>query len=243
MEKNAENIAFHQIFALFCIGGIPTRNIGRAKHKTTENCSGLFPSFFILFGMRRGFCLLIVVLLIASTLCGCVRRRMTVISNPPGATVYLDGKEIGRTPFSTNFDHYGKREFRVVKQGYETKTELKPVRSPWYQWVGLDFVSEVVLPGKLTDHKYYEFDLQPDRIAPGPEIVARAEEFRQTAHADGVPRVGGSAIAAPSAQVGSIDAGTPTIPVPNFAPIVPSEIILTPPSPPPNPNTFVPPVL
>jgi len=163
---------------------------------------------------------------------------MTVRSNPPGATVSLDGKEIGRTPFSTNFDHYGKREFRIVKQGYETKTELRSVRAPWYQWVGFDFVSEVLLPGKLTDHKYYEFDLQPAVIAPGSEIVARAEQFRETAHADGVPRIGGSTIGAPSAQLGAI---APAIP--DFAPIVPTETPLAPQGTPPNPNTFVPPVL
>ena len=123
-----------------------------------------------------------------------MRRKMTVRSNPPGATVYLDGKELGRTPFTTNFDHYGKREFRIVKQGYETKTELMPVRTPWYQWIGFDFVSEVLLPGKLTDHKSYEFDLQPERVVLGSEIVSRAEQFRQTAHADGIPRIGNSTV-------------------------------------------------
>src|SRR5687768_13584388 len=34
---------------------------------------------------------------------GCVRRRMTVRSNPPGAKVYVDDIEIGTTPVSTNF--------------------------------------------------------------------------------------------------------------------------------------------
>lgn len=189
--------------------------------------------------MRSRLCLFLVILLTVPTFCGCVLRRMSVGSNPPGATVYLDGKEIGRTPFSTNFVHYGKREFRVVKQGYETKTVLMPVSAPWYQWVGLDFVSEVLLPGKLTDHKYYEFDLQPEKIVPGSEIVARAEEFRQTAHADGVPRIGGSAVVTPPDSVPS--AGASVFPAPAFAPIVPTETFLTPPSPPSNPNTFIPP--
>jgi len=168
---------------------------------------------------------------------------MTVMSNPPGANVYLDNEEIGRTPFSTNFDHYGKREFRIVKQGYETKTELVPVRAPWYQWVGIDFVAEVLLPGKLIDHKYYEFDLQPEKAVPGSELVARADQFRQTAHSDGVPNSGGSvggdsAIVAPPSNLGSLD-----YPASNFAPIVPNEIIFTPSSPPSNPDTFVPPPL
>jgi hypothetical protein len=172
---------------------------------------------------------------------------MTVNTNPPGANVSLDGREIGRTPFTTNFNHYGKREFRIVKPGYETKTELVPVRAPWYQWAGFDFVSEVLLPGKVTDHKYYEFDLQPERIVPPSDIVARAEQFRQTAHADGVPRIGGSAngtvitpslSSAPTSGMGSVGTGTLPSPAPAFAPIVPTEMLLAPPSMPSNPNTY-----
>jgi hypothetical protein len=177
--------------------------------------------------MRRFLCLVIIGLLIVSVFGGCVRRKMTV-GGTPGATVYLDRKEIGRTPFSTDFDHYGKREFRIVKQGYETKTELIHVRAPWYQWVGIDFVSEVLLPGKLTDHKHYEFELQPERFVPGSEIVSRAEALRQTAHADGVPRVGGT---------------TTVSSAPTLAPTMPAETLPTPTTLPANPNTFVPPIL
>jgi len=172
------------------------------------------------------------------------------MSNPPGAMVSLDGKELGRTPISTNFTHYGKREFRAVKQGYETKTVLLPVRAPWYQWVGFDFVSEVLLPGKLIDHKYYELDLQPEQAVSGRELVARAEEFRQTAHADGVPRVGGPAVVVPPTPVGSIGTGsvggsmgTPVSPPPNATPIAPSPIYPAPTGLPSNPSTFVPPRL
>ena len=192
-------------------------------------------------GMPRGLYFFIIALLIVSTCCGCVRRKMTVLSNPAGATVSLDGREIGRTPFTTNFDHYGKREFRIVKQGYETKTELVPVRAPWYQWVGLDFVSEVLLPGKLTDHKYYEFDLQPERVVPGSEIVTRAEQFRQTAHADGMPQIGGSvAPPAPSLSPAPVSGvGSLPFPVSAFAPITLPDV---PPNTPSNPSTFAPPV-
>ena len=186
--------------------------------------------------MRKEVYLVIVILLIAPALCGCVRRKMTVISNPPGAAVYLDGKDIGRTPLSTNFDYYGKREFRIVKQGYETQTELKSVRAPWYQWIGFDFASEVLLPGKLTDHKFYEFDLQPERATLGSEIVVRAEDFRKTAHADGVPHIGGAGIVTPPTNTGSLVPSTP-----DFTPAVPPATLFTTPVPPPNPNTFVPP--
>ena len=136
---------------------------------------------------------------------------MTVRSNPPGATVYLDGKEIGRTPFSRNFDFYGKREFRLVKDGYETKTVILPVRAPWYQWFPLDFASEVLLPGKLTDQKYYEFDMHPVVIMPPTELVGRADELRRLAHANSPPRM---------TNIDSTDqqSGTPTPPTPAYIP-------------------------
>jgi len=167
---------------------------------------------------------------------------MTVNTTPSGATVFLDNRELGRTPLTANFDHYGTREFRIVKQGYETRTELVPIRAPWYQWIGFDFVSEVLLPGKLTDHKFYEFDLQPERVVPASEIVARAEQFRQTAHADGMPRIGGSPAIAPSfSPTPPSGVGSLPVPTPPFAPIMPTETLTIPPSPSPNPHTFVPP--
>ena len=159
----------------------------------------------------RCFVVLILALALSMLLSGCVRRRMTVLSNPPGATVYLDGKEIGRTPFSTNFDFYGKREFRLVKDGYETKTVILPVRAPWYQWFPLDFASEVLLPGKLTDQKYYEFDMQPAAIVPTPELLGRAEELRRYAHVSGGLRAAGSPIINdPVRQSGSLSPPTYT---------------------------------
>ncbi len=176
-----------------------------------------FPGFRFGEFMRPRFFLVIILCLALSTLLsGCVRRRMTVRSNPPGATVYLDGKEIGRTPFSANFLHYGKREFRLVKDGYETKTVIMPVRAPWYEWFPIDFVSEVLLPGKLTDRKYYEFDMQPVAIVPTPELLGRAEELRRHAHVNGALRVTDSPIIDdPARQSGSLAA-----PAPVFAPPV-----------------------
>ena len=150
-------------------------------------------------------------LVLSMFLSGCVRRRMTVRSNPPGATVYLDGQEIGRTPFSTNFDFYGKREFRVVKDGYETKTVILPVRAPWYEWFPLDFASEILLPGKLTDRKFYEIDMQPLLVVPTPELRGRAEELRRYAHVNGAFRVTDSSIINdPAVQSGSLALPTST---------------------------------
>ena len=62
---------------------------------------------------------------------GCVQRRMTIRSNPPGALVYVDDYQIGSTPVSHDFVYYGTRKIRVVKDGYETLTDAGSVA-----WLG-----------------------------------------------------------------------------------------------------------
>ncbi|HZN34398.1 MAG TPA: PEGA domain-containing protein, partial [Pirellulaceae bacterium] len=52
---------------------------------------------------------------------GCVRRRLTVRTFPPGAQVYVDDQEIGTTPCSASFVYYGTRKITVMKDGYRTE--------------------------------------------------------------------------------------------------------------------------
>src|SRR6478735_276155 len=84
----------------------------------------------------------IFILVIALSATGCVRRRLNVRTNPPGALVYVDNQQIGSTPCSVDFTYYGTREIRLVKPGYETLTVNQPIPAPWYQYIPLDFISE-----------------------------------------------------------------------------------------------------
>ena len=45
-----------------------------------------------------------------ATQTGCVQRRLTIRSSPPGAVVYVGNQEIGTTPISHDFIYYGSRE-------------------------------------------------------------------------------------------------------------------------------------
>lgn len=109
---------------------------------------------------------------------GCVRRRLTVRSNPPGALVYIDDQEIGTTPVSTSFVYYGTRKIRLVLDGYETLTVMQRMRGPWYQWPPLDFVSENVWPQELRDERVLDFQLVPQKIVPTRQLMARATNLR-----------------------------------------------------------------
>lgn len=116
----------------------------------------------------------------AVTSAGCVQRRMTVRTNVPGAQVYVDNYEVGRTPVSTDFIYYGDRTIRLVKDGYETQTVVQPVNAPWYQWPGLDFISENLWPFEIRDERNFDYQMQPQYVVPADTLLTRAEDLRRS---------------------------------------------------------------
>jgi hypothetical protein len=126
---------------------------------------------------------------LATLLCGCVERRMTIRSNPPGATVYVDDypDPIGITPASANFTYYGTRKIRLVKDGYETLTVLQPMYAPWYEWFGVDLVSENLVPGEIRDQQQFSYQLRPQAVIPGEQLLGRAQQLRQGAQTATLP--------------------------------------------------------
>ncbi len=117
---------------------------------------------------------------VAATSAGCVQRRMTVRTNVPGAQVYVDNYEVGRTPVSTDFIYYGDRTIRLVKDGYETQTVTQPVNAPWYQWPGLDFVAENLWPFEIRDERQFDYQMQPQYVVPTDTLLTRAEDLRRS---------------------------------------------------------------
>lgn len=113
---------------------------------------------------------------------GCMHRRMTIQSNPPGALVLLDGKELGYTPISADFTYYGTREVTLMKDGYETLTINQPVIAPWYQHFPLDFFSDNLAGRKIRDRRNYAYQLQPKVRVPQPNLIDRANNLRSEAH-------------------------------------------------------------
>lgn len=151
---------------------------------------------------------------------GCVRRRLMVRSNPPGAMVYVDNQPIGTTPCATSFIYYGTREIRLVKPGYETLTVNQPIPAPWYQLPPIDFISENVVPREIQDYRTVSYNMVPQVIVPTEQLIGRAEELRRStlqgavvpATATGVPPTG-PFLNAPQSTL------TPNIPPPeNVAP-------------------------
>lgn len=135
----------------------------------------------MLMNCRIACCLL----LIATLVPGCVRRRMTVRSHPSGAAVYVDHQEIGTTPVSTPFVYYGTRKIQLVKDGYETLTVNHQVSPPWYQIPPLDFFSENLYPGEIRDERIVDLELEPQRVVSPPELLGRAQQLRDSSRRTG----------------------------------------------------------
>ena len=112
---------------------------------------------------------------------GCVRRRMTIRTNPPGAVVYVDRQRIGVTPVSTDFTYYGTRTVELVKDGYETVTEQHKFTTPWYQLPGIDFFAENLWPFETRDERILDFQMVPQQAVPPSLVLNRAEQLRADA--------------------------------------------------------------
>ncbi|MGQ0614238.1 MAG: PEGA domain-containing protein [Planctomycetaceae bacterium] len=128
--------------------------------------------------MRR-VCLL---LLLATT--ACVERRLHIRTEPEGARILVNGRDVGRSPVAWRFDHYGTVLVEAELEGYEPAQRTVALRTPWYQRPVLDFFSELVLPARIRDDHAVVFPLarrRPVTEADRPAIAKRVEELAERA--------------------------------------------------------------
>lgn len=112
---------------------------------------------------------------------GCVRRTMTITTEPPQALVFLNDQEVGRSEVNTDFLWYGDYEVVIRKEGYETLRTHWDVKPPWYQRVPFDFLAEVFWPGTVVDRRSRHFVLTEAKLPTSAELIERATELRREA--------------------------------------------------------------
>jgi hypothetical protein len=127
--------------------------------------------------------LLVALALLSLAETGCVRRRLTVRTWPPGAQVFIDDQEIGTTPCSTSFIYYGTRKVTVIKGGYRSETLYHEIPPPWYQYPPLDFISENLIAYEIRDERVIDIQLVPEEMVQPNQLLDRAQGLRDSARA------------------------------------------------------------
>ncbi len=148
------------------------------------------------------------------SLTGCVRRRLTVRTNPPGAVVSVDNQNIGTSPAASSFVYYGTRELRIEKDGYRTETILRTLDPPWYEYPVIEFISESLWPWEIRDERVIDVELVPKQVQPMEQVVSRADQLRGQARSGIVT----GSVATP---IEPLDVPPATIPIPPPAPAPP----------------------
>jgi hypothetical protein len=148
-----------------------------------------------LFGGRGALAVAVVCALAG---CGRQERVIEVTSEPPGAIVWVNDLEIGRTPCDTDFKFFGTYDVRLALDGYEPLMTSAVAEAPLYELPGIDLVA-AALPGKRATKVRWHFVLSPvpesgDKAGAERALIERAVELRG--------RVGGTPPAA--------EPGTPT---------------------------------
>ncbi len=117
-------------------------------------------------------------IVVSAFLCGCVERTISITSDPPGALVWLNDREVGRTPIEVEFLHYGKYDVRLRLNGYESMLTFGDANPPWWDGLGADFFAEI-MPADLHSQISWHYVLEPINNDLG-ALIERANNLRST---------------------------------------------------------------
>lgn len=126
--------------------------------------------------------------LLVPLLTGCVERRYTIRTDPPGALAIVNGEEIGPTPVSKSFTYYGDREVTLMLDGFKTEQQVVPIKAPWWDNLFTEFVSENLIPITFRDEREYQYKLRTQANPETPDLMNRAEQLRVFSQAPPPPR-------------------------------------------------------
>jgi hypothetical protein len=122
---------------------------------------------------RKGFALSVACV---AALGGCVERRLMITSEPTGARVWVNEREIGQTPCEVDFTWFGVYDVRLRKDGFEPLVTTAEAKAPLHEQPGLDVIA-MAIPGKDVTHIAWHFVMEPS-AGQADGLVDRARELR-----------------------------------------------------------------
>ena len=94
------------------------------------------------------------------TLPGCLQRTISITTEPPGATVWLNDVEVGTTPLETDFTYYGAYDVRIRRAGYEPILDRRKITPPLHERPVIDLFAEMI-PAKISNRIEWTFAMKP----------------------------------------------------------------------------------
>lgn len=119
-------------------------------------------------------------LMTALPLTGCVKRTLLIESDPPGALVYLNDQEVGRTPVIVPFTWYGTYDVRLEKEGYRTLHTEQELEQPWWEHPGPDLFAEAIPDKRVERSWFFELSEATPADAVDPDVLLEhARQMRE----------------------------------------------------------------
>ena len=121
----------------------------------------------------------VAVVALGALLCfsGCVERRYTIRTDPPGALVIANGEPIGTTPVSKSFTFYGDSDpSGSSRKDTKPRDVIENFKAPWYDNLLTEFFTENLNPYTFRDEVEFSYKLDPAVNPPmGLRLLNRAE--------------------------------------------------------------------
>ena len=111
-------------------------------------------------------------------LAGCVERKLTINTEPPGARVVLNDQEIGTSPVTVSFNWYGDYWVRISKDGYEMLDTHRKLKAPLHDYPPFDFFAQILYPGRIVDAYEWTFALAPKEYPTREELIEAGQSLQ-----------------------------------------------------------------
>lgn len=119
---------------------------------------------------------------------GCTQRTIEITSEPSGALVHLNDREVGRTPLEVPFTFYGTYDVRLEREGHHPFWTQAKARAPLWDLPGPDLVAEAI-PGTHSRVRWH-FELAPAPAAGDVDdalLLDRARQLRARLRGESEP--------------------------------------------------------
>jgi hypothetical protein len=109
--------------------------------------------------------------------CGCVERKITILTEPSGALVALNDEDIGTSPVTVGFEWYGDYSVRLTKEGFKTLNTHQNLKRPLRDKVGFDFLDDAF--HTRIDEYTWTFKLEPYEQPQKDQLIDQAVKMKQ----------------------------------------------------------------